>query len=399
MPDDTEVIDEPSSPAGESGLAKFMSDVTSDIGEDSAKGTDTSSPKPEAKPAAPAKPVEKQVESKPAPAKPAAPKAEAKPADKPSEKPAKPDDMNSLRKRYEEVNGELSKERQTKAALEKKLDELSKKRVWSEDDEKKVAKYEEELSNVKKELAATSYERSDEFKQKFRQPWDNAIENAVNMVKQMRVVEGDGFRAGVDADFWKVAGSPVSEQAEKAQALFGVNAPRILSAIDRLTDLKYQADIAIKNHSQSYEESAKTKESQTRKEQQDYESAHRTASEELEKMFPQYFGKPEEDPEIVKQMEQGYSFVDKASTEAMKLPPTERAEYAAVVRARAAAFPRLVFERKRDSDKIAALESELAKYRGSDPNNARGDSGGGKPAKEEGAAPTGGIDAMIKEFD
>lgn len=396
MPADTEIIEQTSAPS-ESGLSKFMADVTSGIEEDSGKeGIETSPQKPESKPAAPAKPVEKQAESKPA-AKLAAPKADkpAAPADK-----AKPEDMNSLRKRYEEVNGELAKERQTKtqeiSALQKKLDDLSKKRFWSDDDDKKVSSYEEQIAELKKQLAETSYERSDEYNQKFKKPWQTTLDHALNLVQQIKVVEGDGFRAGTKSDFWKVAGAPVEDQAAIAQQLFGVNAIRVLQIVDKLSDIKQQAEAAVEGHNQTAEAKAKEQADLTRKEQQTYEAAHATAAQELETQFPQFFGKPEDDPELTKQMEHGYDFVDRASKEASKLPPVERAEYAAVVRARAAAFPRLVFESRRAADKIAALEAELAKFRGSTPGTGRGDSA---PAKEESAVPTGGTAALVKEFD
>lgn len=370
-----------------SGMEKFMADVTTDIDEK----PPVAAPEKPVTPAlekTPEKPPEKQVE-KAAEKTPTPPKPETKP---------KPEDNNTLRKRLEEVS---KSEKQTKSELaqhQAKIRELESKRFYSEDDDKKVQALEKKSRELEQQLAESSYERSLDYKTKYQEPWNQAWNSSIEMVKQLPVSTDDqgGTRTGTQVDLLKIYNLPPSERHSAAKLMFGDNALAVLSEVRDLDKMRRDAEIAIKNHREGYE--AKTKEqqeSQTR-EQKQYEDTRATAMQSLKEQYPQFFGDDPNDPEVTAQMQSGYDYVDNAIEQMPLMPMADRAAYTAVLRARAAAFPRVTFELKRERELRKSAEADLAKYRGSDPGAETEKPGGEKPVATE-EIPTGGLEALTDE--
>ncbi len=377
--------------APDAGMSRFMSDVTKDIDE-----TTPTPQQPEATPPAdPAKPTEKSPE------KPAE-KPPEKPAAKPAEKPAaqtkpKAEDNGTLRKRLEETLAADKTKTEEINKLSTRIKELENKRVYSDDDDAKVKKYEARIQELETGISEVAYERSTEFKQKFVDPWQNTVAAALKFTESLTVtVDADGTtRKATADDFWKVAGLPPSHQAEAAQQLFGVNAVRILNQIDRIQDIKAQSDVALKTHRESSGEKQKQTEESRAKEQRLYEDTRATAMQELRREYPQFFDADPNDPEITAQLEAGYDYVDKATENMSNMPVADRAAYAAVLRARAAYFPRAVHEIKSLKSEVDSLKAEVAKLRGTDPGNV--DDKGVPAAAKKDEVPTGGVAALTDE--
>lgn len=342
-----------------------------------------------------AEPAKAPTEPKAQPTPKADPKATPTPpkADKPPEGPAQ------LRKAYDELKAKY--ERETKELNEKystrskEYEEVSKKRVWSEDDAKAMERHQKEAEDLRRQLAETAYERSDEFKQKFTEPYNNILKTAVAAVKQYGVEQGEGqpMRAGTPEDLQQVMSAPPHQQAAVARRIFGDNAALVLSDIREMQRLRISAEQAVSEHAKGIPERTKAERARAEQEFKAYEQATSEARSQLEKDYPEYFGK-HEDPEIQGAMEKGYEFFDNLVSGIQSMSPQDRAAANAVVRARAAGFPRALVQIKQLKSKLAAVEAELAKGRASDPGSAT-DKGGTPPAS--GTKP--GIAGMLDAFE
>jgi chromosome segregation ATPase len=373
MPEDTTTTTVAApSPVGIEGM---MNDVMT--------GVDAADPpKPDAKPdkAEPPpkadKPVTQPKDAKPAPVKPDPAKPAAKPADKPPEKPA--NDMNQLRRRHDEL---LANEKKNKAEIQRLQEEtktLAAKRYLTPEIEKEIEENKAEIVRLKTHVAEAAYEHSDEFKSKYVEPWQRTLQGTLAMVEQMSTPaftdeNGNEYpaRKTTQADFQRVLAAPVGEQSEMAQKLFGANALRILTQIDKLNDLKQQAEASIKAQATTLEGKRKQMESWEKEQRQKYTTLRESARQELVEKYPQFFAPDETDPEASEALAAGFAFVDKASNGAEDLSPDERAAYSEVIRARAAWFPRGFRQLSKLQEKVKSLEDELAKYRESDPGSGR----------------------------
>lgn len=365
---------------------------------------------PEATPAEP-----KAPETPATPEKPAAPaKPEAKAPEKPAA-PAKPDpkakpekeDMNSLRQNYTKVKTEYEGYQKTTA---QKIADLE-ARVKSAEDlgtkkgDEKAAALEKRIAELQKSLSETAYEKSEEYKGKYVEPYNRHFTAAAEMVKGMRVIvsvseEGTPTtREGTVQDWQRVFRADPSEQGELATKLFGAaNAVRVISKLDQLNNISEEARSAIENHKSSLEAKAKETEQQNRTAEEAYTRTHESATQELQKAYPQFFGEDEKDPEATAALKRGFETVDKWMKEAESLPPEDRAQRAAVLRAWAGAFPRLTKALEGRDAKIAALEAELVKFRGSDPGEVKdGQKDATKPSGEFDAEK--GVASLAKEWE
>lgn len=352
-------------------------------------------PEPPKTPEAPSPPEKPEDTTKP-PAKPDAPKPDPKAPAKPDAKtPAKPDkapadkpdmNMNQLRRRHDEL---LANEKKTKAEIAKLQEEnraLTGKKYVTPEMEAEIKENKEEIARLKAQVAEAAYEHSDEFKSKYVEPWQRTLQSTLAMVDQMSTPadEDNGIqsRKTTSADFQRVFSAPVGEQAEMAQKIFGTNALRILTQIDKLNELKQQADASVKAQREGLDGKRKQFEEFQKVEFAKYRQLRDSARDELVQKYPQFFGPDDTDPEASEALASGFAFVDKASDNADDLSVDERAAYAEVIRARAAWFPRGFRQLTKAQEKIKSLEEELAKYRESDPGAGK-ETGDVKPKEEE----------------
>jgi len=409
MPAEATTIEAPatSSQPQPSGMARFMADVT--------KAANTPEDKPDATPPAPAptpkadkqpnKPVDNPSEpkgDKPADAK---DKTADKAADKkPATPPTKPAETHKeappeLRKRVDELSKSEKALKAEVESLRREKDELSKKRTWSDEDQKRFDEISKETADLRRQLAESAYERSDEFKKQFVEPYKarlkSSIETAVRYFPAVNPETGEQ-RPSTEADFWKVAGAPISDRAAIATQLFGHNAANVIADIRRLEELKESADQAIANHNNGLEARQKQERESQQQQQQQYSKFRELSRKQLAEEFKDFFGEPTDDPELTEAWQKGVEFVDTVPAQAEKMTLEELAAVQEVVRARAAWFARGHLLNKRQAAKIAELEAELAKFRESDPGSE----------KEKGKVPqanedklSGGIEALGKRFD
>ncbi len=382
-----------------SGMSRFFEDVTraANTPEDAPPKDEpkTESHPAEAKPKSDtkpeAKPQDKATEKKP----------EAKPDTKPADKapPTKTDGASELRKRLDEVSKSEKTLKAERDSLMREKEELSKKRFWSEDDQKRFDELSKETADLRRQIAESAYEKSDEFKKQYVAPYTSRLQNSIENAKkyfQVSVDDDGGTRAATDADWWKVASASVGERAAIAQRIFGVNAANVIADIRRLEEIKESADEAIKQHREGYEAREKQTREQEQQQQGQYNQFREMSRKQLAEQYGDYFGDTPEDQELTDAWRKGQEFADMAAERAAKMTMEERAAYAEVARARRAWFDRGNLENKRLKAKVSDWEAELAKYRGSDPGAEKEKGKVGDIKKDEGGR---GIEALARRFD
>lgn len=353
----------------------------------------TASQKPEATKPAPEVKPKTDATTKPEP------KAEAKPdTSKTTDKPEpKTTIAPELRKRLAEVEQSDKAKAAEIESLRKQNAEYQNRRYVTPEMEKEIEANKAQMAELRRQLAETAYEKSDEFKQKYIEPYSQAKAAALEMVEQYQVtIDEDGnTRPATKADFLRVAQALPGERAAIARKLFGENSLNVLADIRDLERMSREANNAIKQHRDVLE--AKTKQEQEAWEgnQKQFESARQLSRQQLAQEFPEFFGEPE-DPDLAEAWKKGNEFVDSAAQRAADMSAEERAAVSEVMRARAAWFPRGHKENTKLKAENAQLKEELAKYRASDPGNI-GERGDAKPKGDEDL--TGGSESLVKRFE
>lgn len=338
-------------------------------------------------------------------------KSEPKTTDKPDAKPAKtpdasktapkttPDDLwgkapEKLRNEYYKLKRE-SDERISK--YEQRIKEIESKPKETQADMKLVEEYQARIRELEERSAQADYRNSSEFQKNYVQRWQNEFKDAASEVSNLKVKEEDAdgnerFRPATDSDFARLVRMAPGEQDEAAVNMFGHYAPRVMARILELKRIERAADNAIAEHSKNIEFKSKEAELNRQRSEKEYLKAFESSTQQLQEKYPQFFSPDESDSEVSDVLKQGYEFVDKVMQSAEAMKTEERAAYSAVLRARAGAFPRVAMENARLKAKLESLESELSKFRKSDPGSAEGR--GSTPAPERPA----GISDLVKAF-
>lgn len=359
---------------------------------------DPPAPAPDAKPA-------------PAAAKPPAPPA-PKPGDKPAAKPPTEPEMTEADmekvikanpKAWRVFEASKKKWQTEKSTLESRIAQIESKANQTPADDKRLEALNKQLEELRgeagkyqQELIKRDYSASPEYKRDYIDKANSIYEEAVKFVVQLQVAEGEGERVATQADFDELRSLPLGARAKLAKQKFGDYATEVLGFTRDIDGIKRDAAAAIARHAENYQKEAANRETMSAKERADYDNFYKTSLDGIQKneTYGKWFSPDEADPEATELLNSGFSEIEKVTSELDKLPVDQRAAYSAVFRARAAATPRLILEINRRDSKITELETELAKYRGTDPGSEAGKGG-------DGLQPSGtkGIREAAAEFD
>lgn len=269
------------------------------------------------------------------------------------------------------------------ADFEKRIKEIEAKPKEAPADAKLIEQHKATIKELEERIAAVDYRSSAEFKRNFVDRINAEWADTVESVKKMTITvpprqEGEEptRRAATQADLERILRMPPEEQ-DVALDAFGPHKSRVVAHLLEMGRIQRMAENAISEHTKSLELKAKDDEIRSQRERGEYESAFKASDEDLKAKWPEYFAGVEGDDELTAKINEGYDYVDKVLKDSANLPPQEKAAHSAVIRARAAAMPRLALELDRMKAKTKSLEEELAKYRNSDP-------GGGGEHKESG---------------
>lgn len=307
-----------------------------------------------------------------------------------------------LRKAYEDRTKELETSNRKIAEFESKIKAIEGKKVETPADTKLIEEYQGRIKALEQDLAQSSYERSPEFKRNYVEKWNSSYKTAVDEVKTLMVGEGVGDerkeRPATEADFRAILRMETKDQGPAARRLFGDSADVILTHRNDLRRIEREGQEALARAKETHETQSKEQQLASQKQQETYERSKQESENELRTKWPQFFGDDPADEEVNKALNGGREFVKNAIAKMPTASPEDRAAYAAVIEARAAAYPRIVLEKRRADEKVKALETELAKYRGSDPGAAKVNGAAAKPG-ESGEEPAEGIKALASKFD
>lgn len=339
---------------------------------------------PPAKPAAPAdKPAAKPpVEAaKPAPGDKA---PAAKPGDAADGAPAPgPGDAPDPTAKFTTAHDLRKEFRKLHKAVQEKEGELAKLRSKPEQapvnnavlEENKIIK--KRLEEVESELRYVDYTKSAEFKEKFEKPYQDAYDDALEEVKELRVTSPDGSsRQATSQDFAKVLAADSADVKELANNLFGDGAQDVLAARRRLQSLNKTANREASRYREAAVARDRERAIKSAEERDGMERMWNSAITTIKDKYPEYFGHIDGDDEYNKELDAGYDVVDRAHQNG--LPMEEKISRLAALRHRAAAFRAQVLMTKRLKARVSELEGVVQEYEKSAPGAGAGASEGSR---------------------
>lgn len=353
-------------------------------------------PTPAPKPPEPAKPTAKAPEpTKPAAGATAKPAATAPNFDDPKLS------ASDLRKHLKDLQSRLTTtqaEKETAIAQSTaKLKELEAKKFWTDDDQKKFDELTTGKAALEKQLYSKNYADSPEYKKLFIDKINEQFSEATEVVTALTVTytenDEEKTRAGTQADMLKLYNAPSNvERRNLAKTMFGDDFQEALDAVQPMLATRKASEQAIKDKAANYESEISKQQEEFKTNSTQAEQFIKSATDALAKDKPDIFGVPENNPEEATLLKRGFDFVDEFSKNSANLPHQERMAKIALLRANAAAFPRLMFRLEKQAAELEALRAEIAGYRKSDPGEG-GEGGGGEQPKD-----IGGTDELTAEI-
>lgn len=342
-----------------------------------------------------------------------------KPAEKPAAKPAErseatkgDDDVDVSKlptrdvvKRYHALRNEKSewlKERDSLKKLSEAPKDWPEKKTYEEklsEREKFLAERDKRIADYENELRFTNYERSQEYKETYQKPFENAwlAGRAKAAALKIKEVKNDldavtqAGRQGTPEDFdalMKIQDDDVA--AERAAELYGeAKASVILHHREIVQALNAKASSAIKEYREKGAELEKQKtEHATKWQKESAAMVERFRNDDIEK-YPQLFKPDPADPKGNQLLEVGQHFMERVLKNGAPLADGEKqwtheelAHKAAIVRNSAMAFRRVSYKLEAVSKENKELKTKLADYEATVPGGGNGN-GRTAPAGEK----------------
>ena len=323
-----------------------------------------------------------------------------KPAEKAEETEEKPTEQKPVKAAELRVAYEKSKEtlKAKDAEIAKLQTELkTAKAAPADDPEKKVLleKFEaaeKRRAELEKEITFVAYQKSPEFLDKYKKPYDEEWTKAVSEIAELTIEAEDGTtRTATANDLLTICNLPLGEARKLAKQLFGDAADDVMSHRRKIRDLSDAQTKALKDAQVNSEERTKEQQTQSLQQQEKIRTLWADENKAWQEKFPRWFKPEDGDEEGNKLLAKGYEMADAAFSN--QGTPEERVKRHAELRNKAAAFPKLALRLKQARGRIKELETSLAAYEDSEP--AAGE--GGKPRS---ITPTGsGMDEAFAEID
>lgn len=335
-------------------------------------------------------------------------KAETKPAESKKEGEAKPaeakpqeehfPDMRAARGAIARRDAQIST---IQSERDKALNELTSLKTKLEKGEiggdaklmaEQLAEKEQELAQVRGKLAELDYTQSPQFAEKFHKPYAQAKARGAKAVQRLTVTLQDGTtRPATEQDWEWLAKKPADQAHEIAKAAFGENYNVAAYHLNRLEEIRDQADAERDEHRATWQKKSKEEMAQTAKERELWGIAKKVAREDLVKQNPDF--QPSDDEEENKALQSGLDFLDNLEQRMETLTPTERVATEVQAGLKLAAFDRMKIQRDKlkaqlstittEKDaKIAELEARIKEMTDSGPGPSRRQGEAGKHEKD-----------------
>lgn len=276
-------------------------------------------------------------------------------------------------------------------ALEKQIAE--KKGVPEEElksIQERAAKHETRNKELENEIRFVNYKKSQEFREKFEEPYHRAWSAALKELGELTVETAEGRRAVNENDILELVNLPLEKAREISDEVFGKFSNDVMAHRKQLKQLWEVQAAALDDVRKNGE--ARDKERQERMQSgikqinsfvaETWNSINEAVLK--DEQFGQYFTPREGDEDGNNRLKKGYELVDqgwKENPTAPNLTPEERKQIIkrhAAIRNRAAAFSRLVNDNRGLTKRVSELETKLKEFNGSTPSP-----GGQRPATSE----------------
>lgn len=270
------------------------------------------------------------------------------------------------------------------AKLEAEVVELKKLVPNAEARKQELAELEAHRTRVKEledEIRYVNYEKSTEFKEKYDEPYRKSWAKAMGELAELTVEDPETgqTREFTANEMLKLVNLPLAEARKVADELYGPLASDVMTHRKEIKNLFEARANALNEARTKGEERQKAQMDQYR---QTFEQMGKAVAEVWAKAnesitkdekYGAYFTPVEGDQEGNQRLAKGYELADRALKENPmdpRLTPEQRESIVkrhAALRNRAAAFGRLVYQNQQFKERVAALESELAQFKGSEP--------------------------------
>lgn len=283
--------------------------------------------------------------------------------------------------------------------VQSRLKELEAKKYWTEDDEKKFKELSEGKSNLEAQLYARDYAQSPEYKKNFQDKIDEQFNEALEIFSALSVqYDQDGevvTRPANQQDLLRLYRIPnLAERKKMAKTMFGDEYQEALDAVAPMISTNKAAQQAIKEKQEAYNLERQQAENSYKEIGLQFQKFVADSFQSLQQSEPEIFGQSEEDKDGSEALMRGLKFVDESANNAPQMSINERAARSSLIRAMAAAHPRMKLMVSKLKEENENLRAQLAAFQGSDPGNA-GEHGGQPAAVED----TGGVESMAAKFD
>lgn len=300
-------------------------------------------------------------------------KPEAKP-----EKQAGPADL---------LRAALDKEKKQRIQLEAQVKEL---REVQPSDHPSVKSMQQRLEAAEKrrdeletEMRFANYERSSEYKDKWEKPFMDAYGLGRQKIAGLEIAEitdeatGQIVQKGRPAtpeDFDRIMAISSDREASKlAGQLFGEDKHLALFHREKIMDLNRSRHNAIEEYRKNGSERAIQEAESSKKQLESRNGLWKQANEALEEKFSKWLRPQEGDDEGNGILETSVKQANAAFSDNPNMSQEDAVRLHALVRSRAAAFPRAAYLNSKLESKIQELESELAQFKSSEPKNGEGE--------------------------
>jgi hypothetical protein len=269
------------------------------------------------------------------------------------------------------------------AAAEARILETEKRAIpedqWKKTNET-LTQREARLKELEEEIRYVNYSKSEEFKTKYQQPYEKQWQRTMSELGELTMETADGGTRPLAAnDILDLVNAPLGKAHEMAVERFGDLAPEVMAHRKEIRKLFDEQSSALDEARKSGADREKNITEQSQRQYAETSTQIREtwskANEEVtvDPKYGAYFTPVEGDQEGNLRLAKGFELADRAFSEnplAPGLTSEQRQSIVrrhAAVRNRAAAFGRLTYQNAQAKSRIAALEKQLAEYKGSEP--------------------------------
>jgi hypothetical protein len=251
--------------------------------------------------------------------------------------------------------------------------------------EEEVQRREARLKELEDEIRYVNYEKSEEFKQKYKEPYDKAWSRAMNELNGITLTDASGNTREIQPqDLLKLVNMSLGEARDLADQQFGSLSNDVMLHRKEIANLFEAQQAAIEEAKKTgstreqkiIEQAQQMRQHLVREVGESWQKYNEAAAK--NEKYGKFFTPTEGDKEGNERLEKGFALVDKAFSENPfdpNLKPEQRSEIVrrqTAVRNRAAAFGRLVSQLNKYESKIAELSKSLEQFKGSTPPTGGG---------------------------